>query len=396
MNCLFVTSTYPLQAGDAIPSFVADLAKALVNEQGVRVRVVAPHHPGAPKREIVDGVHIERFQYALNPSAQCLAYGSGIPDNLRQSLRAKWQLPAFLAAMAMAIRRNLDGVDLIHAHWVEPAFIASLANCLHRKPLVVTVHSLNPRANWLARHTLRQANRVLFNSQYTMSRAAAMKYRCHGQVVYQGYDAALFGARRRTGELRAALGIPPDARLVAAVGRMIELKGMHVLAEAAKRILHDRPDVHLVLAGDGPMRDEVRRIVSNEPRVHLPGALVRTAVAELLAEADVFVNPGIVDRHGRAEGLGITSIEAMASGVPVVGSRIGGIAETITDGITGKLVPPGDVGALAEAVGGMLDDPELRARMGRHGRDVAQRHFAWSVLAGQVRHVYRELLASQV
>jgi glycosyltransferase involved in cell wall biosynthesis len=236
----------------------------------------------------------------------------------------------------------------------------------------------------------------LFNSAYTINQAAAMGYRCRGRVVYQGYDESLFGATPRTGRLRERLGIPRDARIVAGVGRMIELKGMQVLAAAAKQILDDRPDVHLVVAGDGPMRGEVLGIVGGHPRVHLPGALGRGQVAELMAEADVFANPGMVDRNGRAEGLGITSIEAMASGVPVVGSRVGGIAETVVDGVTGRLVPPGDVGSLAEAVGAMLDDPGLRERMGREGRELAQRRFRWSVLAKQLRDVYAELVPSQV
>src|SRR3954470_21485819 len=140
MRVLFVTTTYPLQPGDSVPSFVADLASALVRDHGVSVRVVAPHHPSARKREVVNGVEIERFQYAADPSAQCVAYGGGIPDNLRNFPRAKWQLPGFFAAMAAAVWRNVGWADLIHAHWVEPAFLAMAANWA-RRPVVVSVHS---------------------------------------------------------------------------------------------------------------------------------------------------------------------------------------------------------------------------------------------------------------
>src|SRR5688572_24927236 len=222
LRVLFVTTCYPLKPGDSIPGFVADLAQALVRAagRGIEVRVITPHHGGAAHREVVGGVEIERFQYALDADKQCLAVGGGIPDNLRTYPRAKWQIPGFIASMTRAIHRNLGWADLIHAHWVEPAFLAMGANLLHRRPLVVTVHSLNPRANRLHAFTLRRADRVLFNSAYTMRQAERMGYRFHGQVGYQGFDGDAFGGLVRTGEMRRRLGVPADATLVAAVGRL--------------------------------------------------------------------------------------------------------------------------------------------------------------------------------
>jgi glycosyltransferase involved in cell wall biosynthesis len=399
---LFVTTTYPLQAGDSIPSFVADLAGALVRDHGVQVRVIAPHHASAPKRETVNGVDIVRFQYALNPAKQCVAYGGGIPDNLKNYPRAKWQLPGFFAAMTAAVWRHAKWADLIHAHWVEPAFLTMTANRLRwgRRPMVVSIHSLKPEASRLARYTLARADRVLFNSQYTLSQAREKGYfPCNGQVVYQGFDDTLFGTQPRQSETRTRLNIPGDATLILALGRLIEVKGLHVLAAAADSILTPRPNAHLVIAGDGPMRPQLESIISRaacRDRIHLPGALSRTDVARLMAESDLFVNPGVVDSGGRAEGLGITTIEAMASGLPCVGSRVGGISETIIDNVTGLLVPPGDTAALADAVGRLAEDATLRQRMGAAARDVARERFTWPVLAGQVAAVYREVLGANI
>jgi glycosyltransferase involved in cell wall biosynthesis len=392
---LFVTTTYPLAPGDSIPSFVADLAQALVRDHGVVVRVIAPHHPSAAKHETVNGVEIERFQYAADPTKQCVAYGGGIPDNLKNFPRAKWQLPRFFAAMTAAVWRNVGWADLIHAHWVEPAFLAMAANW-GRRPTVVSVHSLKPKASRAARFTLKRADRVLFNSRYTMSQAQEKGYfPCRGQVVYQGYDDHLFGHAPRGNGVRRRMGIPDDATLIVALGRMIEVKGLHVLARAADAILANRPAAHLAFAGDGPMRPEIEGLVAQSAardRVHFTGALPRTEVADLLADADLFVNPGVIDSGGRAEGLGITTIEAMASGLPCVGSRAGGIGETILDGETGLLVPPGDEAALATAVGRLLDDPALRQRMGDAARRNARERFQWSVLAGEVARIYRDVI----
>jgi glycosyltransferase involved in cell wall biosynthesis len=394
MRVLFVTTTYPLQPGDSIPSFVADLACALVRDHGVNVRVIAPHHPSALKHEVVNKVEIERFQYTSNPAAQCVAYGGGIPDNLKNFARAKWQLPGFFAGMAAAVWRHVGWSDLVHAHWVEPAFLAMAANWA-RRPVVVSVHSLKPRASRLQRFTLGRAERVLFNSQYTLLQAREKGYfPCRGQVVYQGYDDRLFGQVPRGNGFRRTLGIADDATVIVALGRMIEVKGLHVLAGAADAILRDRAGAHLVMAGDGPQRAEIEAIVARSgarERVHFTGALPRAEVARLLADADLFVNPGVVDSGGRAEGLGITTIEAMASGLACVGSRVGGISETILDGKTGLLVPPADEVALAGAVGRLVDDADSRRRMGEAGRGMARERFRWPVLAGQVAQVYREV-----
>jgi glycosyltransferase involved in cell wall biosynthesis len=392
---LFVTTTYPLKSGDSIPSFVADLAQALVRDHGISVRVIAPHHQGAARCEVVNGVEIERFQYTLDPKQQCVAYGGGIPDNLKNFPRAKWQLPGFFAAMTAAVWRNAGWADLIHAHWVEPALLAMAANYAAR-PVVVSVHSLKPRASRLQRFTLGRADRVLFNSQYTLGQAREKGYfPCRGQVVYQGYDERLFGgACRERGSGFSEWGIPNGATVIVALGRMIEVKGLHVLSRAADDILLTRPAAHLVIAGDGPMRSELESIVqraNTRGRIHLTGALPRAQVARLLAEADLFVNPGIVDSGGRAEGLGITTIEAMASGLACVGSRAGGIPETISDGVTGLLVRPGDQAELARVVGRLIDDADLRKQFGEAGRQSARERFTWPVLAGEVVSVYREL-----
>src|SRR5437763_11880459 len=210
MRVLFVTTTYPLKPGDSIPSFVADLAEALVRDHGVSGRVIAPHHAGAAKRETINGVEIERFQYALDPRKQCIAYGGGIPDNLKNLPRAKWQLPGFFAGMAAAVWRNAGWADVIHAHWVEPAFLAMATNWA-RRPLVVSIHSLKPRASRLTRFILSRADRVLFNSRYTLAQARKKGYfPCRAQVVYQGFDDRLFGRMPRFGESRRMLNVPQD------------------------------------------------------------------------------------------------------------------------------------------------------------------------------------------
>ncbi len=398
LRVLFLTTTYPLKPGDGTPAFVADLARHLAKNPALQIKVLAPHHGGAAKHELRDGVRIERFQYTLNPYRQCVAYGGGIPDNLKNLPQAKWQLPGFFAAMVAAVGRSLDGCDLIHAHWVEPAFLATLANTFHRRPLVVSVHSLKPRptpmSRWAHRLALGQADRVLFNSQYTQREAAGHAYRCRGQVIYQGFDPVMFASGETMDVWRNRLGIEAGSKLLVAIGRMIPVKGLEILAGAADAILRDRPDWHLIIVGDGPRRAAIQSIVDGsltQSRIHLTGTLARAEVAGLLREADLFVNPGIVDTGGRAEGLGLTTIEAAASGLATVGSRCGGIVETIRDGLTGLLVQPNNAGQLVSALHELMDDAAQRQRLGTAARNWAYQTFTWPTLAEQVSEVYREV-----
>lgn len=391
IKVLFVTTTYPLHKGDSTPPFVADLAKELVKYPDLKIRVIAPHHGGGLKHEIMDGVEVVRFQYTIDPMKQRLAQGCGIPDNLRTYPQAKWQLPAFFLSMAAAVWRHTEWADIIHAHWVEPAFVATLANRAG-KPMIITVHSLSPKPSLIYRFALSRADRVLFNSNYTLNDAAKKGYRCKGEIIYQGYDERLFYQRPRANVWRDRLGIPHDARVVLGLGRLIEVKGLHVLAAAAERILAPRPDCHLIIGGHGPFLKNVEEIKTKMPsgaRLHTTGALNREQAAELFAEADLFVNPGIVDSKGRADALGVTTIEAMASGLATVGSRVGGLVETIVDGETGVLVEGGNEEQLAREVGRLIDDPALRARMGEAAKRVAKERFTWAALAKEVAGVYR-------
>ncbi len=390
---LMVATTYPRFENDHRPRFIADLCERLVAEHGLRVMVIAPHGPGLERRETIRGVAIERFQYAFDAERQCIAYGPGIPDNLRNLSAARRQAPGFVAAMARAVLKHLPDHDLIHGHWIQPSIVAMLANVWHRRPFVLTVHRL--AGGRLQRFPIRHADYVLFNSQYTLSQAAEQGCRFQGEVAYQGFDETIFGRVQRDGDLRRRLGIPEHAQMVAAVARLVRFKGFHILLEAAEAILAGRPDCHLVLVGEGPEKPGLERLAegsAHAQRIHLPGPFERTDVARLLAEADLFVNPGIVSSDGRVETLGVAAIEAAACGLPAIGSRVGGIPETIEHDVTGLLVEPGDATALAEAVGTLLDHPERRAAMSRAARERAWRLFTWQALAHKVVAVYDRLL----
>ena len=160
-------------------------------------------------------------------------------------------------------------------------------------------------------------------------------------------------------EVRALLEVPPSARIVLAVGALVPHKGHRHLVEACPKLVAAVPDVHVVIAGEGPLRsslEELARALWVAPRVHLVGRV--DGVEGWLPSADVFCMPSV------EEGLGTSVLDAMAAGVPVVGTRAGGIPEMVRDGVEGLLVAPADPEALAAALLRLLLAPAARARTG--------------------------------
>ena len=204
------------------------------------------------------------------------------------------------------------------------------------------------------------------------------------RVIRNGVDLDRFGTLGRT-EARRVLGLDPSALLVGTVGRLVPVKDHATLLYAAVHLGSRGLRCEVVIAGDGPLREATTTLAGELGlgRTHLLGH--RPDVERVLAALDVFVLPS------RSEGLSNTILEAMASGLPVVATRVGGAEELVEEGATGLLVPPGEPAALADALGRLLVAPDLRRVMGAAGRRRAGREFA---LAGMIRE-YQELYVAR-
>ena len=193
----------------------------------------------------------------------------------------------------------------------------------------------------------------------------------HTHRVYNGIDLSRFRLADRT-LLHRELELPEDARIVFCSGRTQPYKGIQVAIEAVALLRADGvPGVHLAYAGDGAYLPELRALAEEQGLdcVHFLGR--RTDIPALLGSATVAVVPSLW-----AEAFGLTVVEAMAAGVPLVASRTGGIPELVEEGRTGLLVPPGDARALADAIRHLLDHPSLRASMALHAQIAAHRRFS--------------------
>jgi D-inositol-3-phosphate glycosyltransferase len=187
-------------------------------------------------------------------------------------------------------------------------------------------------------------------------------------------------------------------RRIVSISRLVERKGVHTLIEALPLVLADSPDAELVIAGgpderelDGDPHVQALRSAAREhgveDRVRFVGRVARADVPALMRSADVVA---VVPWY---EPFGIVPLEAMACGVPVVATAVGGQIDSVVHDLTGLHVPPRDADALGAALATLLADPERRAAMGRAGRRRAERQFGWPRVARATKAVYEQVVA---
>jgi glycosyltransferase involved in cell wall biosynthesis len=228
-------------------------------------------------------------------------------------------------------------------------------------------------------------------------------------VIHSGVDFSPFeAARGQRAPVRRELGIENNATVIGTVGRLVPIKGQRYLIEAFAALTAARPELHLLLVGDGELREELTSLAvslglavraHDEPSMpHADGAPgrgtvhfvgLRRDVPRLMAAMDVFTLPSL------NEGMGRVLVEAMAMELPCVASRVSGIPDVVAEGATGLLVPPREPGELAGALGTLLDDPARAREMGVRGRQRVVPEFGVVRMLEKLDTLYRELLAAK-
>ncbi len=339
-----------------------------------------------------------------------------VADPRRPEVASRWHYLPYAVRIARDLRRRGCDVALI-MNFTQFAPVIAAVN--PRVRIVLNMHcewlsQLDPR--WIAPR-LARTHAVMGVSRHVteLVRARFPDTRARLCTVHLGVDPELFApAAGAAGALPppAAAGDEAGILRLLYVGRVSPEKGIHDLIEAMAMLSARRPSVRLTLLGGhgqlplsylvalsddpqvaglarfyrgeardvyiGRLRERVREL-GLQQRVEFAGSRPYQEVLARCRTADVLVNPSLSESFGRAP------VEAMACGVPVVGTRVGGMLDTIDDGQTGLLVPPGDPAALAEALERLLGDAALRRRLGEAGRARVERLFAWDRVTNALR-----------
>ena len=322
----------------------------------------------------------------------------------------------------LAMAQDCAGADLVHSHTWYANHAGHLASLLHDVPHVISAHSLEPLRPWKAEQLGGGYALSSWVERTAYESAAAIIAVSHGmradilrsypqidpdrvRVVHNGIDSELWSPQRDDAVL-AQHGIDPDRPSVVFVGRITRQKGLPYLLRAVEQL---PPEVQVVLCAGAPDTPEIQVEVEDliaglrqdrDGVVWIAEMLPRADVIAILTAGTVFVCPSVY------EPLGIVNLEAMACGLPVVGTATGGIPEVVADGETGWLVPieqvqdgtgtPVDpdryVADLAAALTEAVSDPARARQRGEAGRQRAVAEFSWTSIAERTLEVYRSVV----
>ena len=316
----------------------------------------------------------------------------------RLDLQAKRMVDPAAWARFKAILRDYR-IDLIHAQDQDTILYAALAHVLLGMPTVMTRHVLfeafrNART-WLRARLVLWAARIGFDRIVAVSEAVREQFsalagvpRTRIETIYNGLDVERFLAQRDRATLRARFGWSVDERIVLLIAALDPGKGHDVLLEAAPQVQAAIPGVRFKIIGQGRLEAALRaQCAPFGPLVEMLGQ--RTDVPDLLAAADAVVQTSF------AEALPTVLIEAGASALPVVATDVGGSAEIVDDGVTGYIVPPGDVAAVARQLIALLADPAGAAAMGQRARERVLGMFSLAEQVRQTVALYEAVLAAR-
>jgi len=288
--------------------------------------------------------------------------------------------------------------DLLHTHGYKANLLGVSAAYVAQIPIIATIHGYTdafPAVRVYKRLdllVLRRFPKVIAVSDYLRQELIASGLTPHRvATVYNAIDLDVFASNACTDrrEVRTELGIEPNVPVVLTVGRLNPEKGHCYLLESVRLACAHVPDLRVLVVGEGPLRKQLEASTRSQ---HLDACVSflgwRDDVASLMAASDLFV------LASTRESFGLVILEALALGVPVIATRVGGVPEIIRTGESGILVEPRDSVALAEAMIWVLTNPAQAGQLARQGRAMVQQRFPVEVMVKATNRIYHEVLSS--
>jgi glycosyltransferase involved in cell wall biosynthesis len=209
-------------------------------------------------------------------------------------------------------------------------------------------------------------------------------------VIHSAVDAGAYDSALSKWEARRILGVLPASPLLCVIGQLIARKGHHVLLDALPSLRNKFKDIRVLIVGSGAVRS---RLEAQVHKLNLDGCVqfmgFRSDISTILRASDLLVHPAL------REGFANVGLQAMASGIPVVTTSVGGMPEMVQHEITGLVVPPGDSKTLAQAIEELLSNPGRRSMMGRLGQDIVRESFSVEKMVDSNLALYQKVLASR-
>ncbi len=277
-------------------------------------------------------------------------------------------------------------IDVVHTHMSRAHFFGVLLKRYVNSPVVATAHSRNVQPHLMFNDRVIAVSDAVRRFQHTWNRVAASRLR----MIHPFVDTSRFAPPTpsdRT-QARAALGLEPDTLAIGVVGHLFREKGIVELIRVLATVRRSFPTAQLVLVGDGPT-SYLARVMAEADALQQTGHIRCTGwrddVPAIMGALDVLAVGSM------EESFSMAAAEAMATGLPVVAARVGGLVEVVADGVTGVMVPANDERCMADAIAHLLANPTLRAQYGAAGRARTLERFAVGAQVAAIEDAFRQV-----
>ncbi len=374
MRICFVPTMFPKYKGDYYGSFVFDDARMLV-KKGFEIHVVTQHNSNIPYEEIMDGIHIHRFKWLEPKEFRALVHFNGLIDNFRL---ITYLISLFFKLMWTTRKYN---IDIIHSHSAIPTgFIGVIVAKIMKKPVLITAHGMdinnfegNTFFKRLIKFSLNNCNKTIAVSKNLASKMMSFGVEEEKIIVLRNaVDTNRFKPLKNK-TLRNSYNIKENTVLILFIGYLDIFKGIFELIDAFYEVNTKNRNTKLIIIGEGPKEEELKEKVLEmglKKSVIFTGKISPADIPKYYQSADIFVLPS------HTEGFPLVIIEAMACGLPVIASSIGGIPEIIEDNVNGFLVSPHDISVLVYKLNILINNPNLREKFAHVSLKIIEKKFS--------------------
>lgn len=373
LRICIVTTMFPRYRGDYYGSFVFDEAKALL-DKGCEVHIVTQHNPNILYEEEIEGLHVHRFKWAEPKRFRALVHFKGFKDNLRL---LTYVVSLFFKLIKIIVQYK---IDIIHAHSTVPTgFLAVIVSKIVRIPSFVTAHGMDVNNfeksqifRYLIRVTMNNCNKAIAVSEDLALKMQLFEVDENNIVVLNNAINLKIFKPISNEEIRVKYNIKDQDILLLYVGYLDTFKGVFELMDAFFEIHKKNSKIKLLIVGEGPKRSELEekssKLKLNE-FVIFTDKISHDEMHKYYQASDIFILPSY------SEGLPLSILEAMACGIPVVASNVGGIPEIIKDYENGLLVNLKDKNDLYKKLRILINDIELREKFGKKSVELIKIQF---------------------
>ncbi|PIQ99090.1 MAG: hypothetical protein COV66_14495 [Nitrospinae bacterium CG11_big_fil_rev_8_21_14_0_20_45_15] len=389
MNITILTTSFPRFKGDFAGAFAHRWAHGFYNN-GNKICVIAPDDKEVISDKDNATLHISRFRYFWPFKFQSFAYGAGVFSRIQQNPLRILQAPFFMLAFFLRALKNAKRTDLFFSFWLPGACVGVAVKWFTGKPVVARLSGSDllliqsPATSFFIKLILKHTRAVVcqdktFYSALVQLGVAEEKIIC----IPNGLDNELFQPYPKQ-KARKKLGLNQDEKYILAVGRLSKSKGHANLILAFKQLLTNHSNLRLIIVGEGEEKQSLLDLAVKEgvaDKTTLAGFQEHTSIPWWLNAADVFVLPS------HLEGTPNILLEAMACGLPVIATDVGGVAEIITNEQNGLLIQPDSRIEIEMALHRVLNDPVLKKNMEQAALATISRKFTnWDQQALKLEH----------